>query len=322
MPGLIRFPACLVAALLAAPAVAGAGSRADFAWRFDDTASARPTALRLHIRYKGLDGEEAKPSPIRRVSLRPPTGTGIAFATTPACEASDAELQVLGDAACPAETRVGRGTLTAITGFGAPVDPFATELSLFNLRNGILELVKHPTTGVVIAIERLVLEDGALVAYPAIAPGGPPDGASGVRDIDWTVDAPGYFTTPAVCPPDGWVAEGDFTFEDGVRVTERSATPCDAAAAAAPVRTAAPVRRLVVRPNRFAAGRTVRLAVHVPTTPRCRAGALVRIGTASVRTDARGRATVVVRGFSAGRHRATSERAGCAPRGAWMRVRR
>lgn len=318
MPRLTRHIVCVAVALAAAPTAASAATRADFGWSFAATPAA-PTTLRLHIRYKGAGGEDAKPSPVRRVSLRAPAGTGIAFATQPACEASDSELQILGDAACPPESRVGRGTITAITGFGPAVDPFGTEVSLFNLSNGILELVKHPATGAVIVIERLLLEDGALVAHPAIPPGGPPDGASGVRDIDWVVDAPGYLTTPAACPAGEWVAEGDFTFEDGVRVTETSATPCQAAPRPAGI-VAPRARRLLVRPARIRAGRSVRLAVRVQTTPRCRTGALIRIGTTTARTDVSGRATVVVRGLSAGRHRVTSERAGCAPRGAWLRA--
>lgn len=303
-----------IAIALAAAPLASAGTRADFAWRFAATPGA-PTSLQMHIRYKGAGGEDAKPSPIRRVSLRAPAGTRIAFATHPACEASDSELQLLGEAACPPDSRIGSGTITAVTGFGAPIDPLGTEASLFNLRDGILELVKVPATGAVIVIERLLLEDGALVGHPAIPPGGPPDGASGVRDIDWTVDAPGYLTTPDVCPDGGWIAEGDFTFEDGVRVITTSATPCQGTPG-----SGSPARRLQVRPDRFRAGRSVRLTVRVPSTPRCRAGAVVRIGPVTARTDARGRATVLVRGLRAGRHRATSEHSGCAPRSAWVRA--
>ena len=283
---------------------AQAGERADMEVRFAERAPSAPTALTLHLRYKAAGDPEAKPSPIRLVALRLPEGTGLPLATYPSCDATDDQLETMGTAACPPESRIGEGSLSVITGFGAPVDPLVTDVSLFSMRTGILELVSERATGATLAVERLTLEDGWLVGRPAVPPGGPPDGASGVRDIDWTVPA-GYFVTPPRCGPRGeWVTRGRFRFEDGVSVEEAAVTPCEPAHG-----------RLIVR------RRDGRAEVRLPTTPRCRAGAIVRVGSRERRTDARGRAVIPLTGLAAGRHAVSSRRDGCFPRAGWLVVR-
>ena len=65
-------------AALAVPAGAGAGERADFAVRFAERAPGASTAMTLHVRYKAAGDPEAKPSPVRRVVIELPAGTGLA----------------------------------------------------------------------------------------------------------------------------------------------------------------------------------------------------------------------------------------------------
>jgi hypothetical protein len=219
-------PAVAVA-LLAAPATAGAGERADFAIALAQRAPATPTALTMHIRYKAAGGDpDAKPSPIRRVVIEVPDGTRFVAAAAAPCTASDLELQARGRDACPAGSRLGAGTLTAVTGV-TPLDPFPTDVTLFRSPEGIIELVSRQGGAETIAIERLALQGTRLSASPAAVPGGPPDGQTAVRDIDWLIDRPGFLVTPATCPADGaWISRGTFTFADGVTASEVSATPC------------------------------------------------------------------------------------------------
>lgn len=213
-------------ALLTSAAPSAAGERADFELRFAEQRPATATAWNLHLRYKAPGDPEAKPYAIRRLILRPPAGARMNVDTHPACDATNAEIQVLGDAACPAESRIGTGVLTVMSGFGPPFDPYATDLSLFSTRDGMIEVLKDKL-GLVVAIERLEIEDGALTLTPAVVPGGPPDYKMAARDIDWRMTSAGWLTTPASCPATGqWTSTGTFTFDDGATVTETASTPC------------------------------------------------------------------------------------------------
>jgi|1186.fasta_scaffold36555_2 hypothetical protein len=217
----------IAAALLAAPAPAAhAGDRSDFAIRFAQHQPAAPTAMTMHIRYKAPGDPDAKPSPIRGVIIDLPEGTGFSAAAAPPCTAGDVELQAEGRAACPPASRIGAGSLTAITGITA-LDPFPTDVTLFRSPEGIIELVSRQGGDQTIAIERLTLRGTRLTASPEAVPGGPPDGQTSVRDIDWLIGKPGLLTTPAACPPGGeWIARGTFTFADGATDQAVSATPC------------------------------------------------------------------------------------------------
>jgi hypothetical protein len=224
-----RFTLLFLLALLAAGAPAQAGDRADFAWRFAELKPGSPTRWTLHLLYKAPGDPDAKPPVIRELTLRPPAGTRFNLASHPSCDASNEQIQALGDAACPAESKIGTGRLTVMTGFGAPVDPYPTDLSLFSYRKGLIEVLKDPNGGFVFAIERLELIDGALHATPLVVPGGPPDFKIAAREIDWDITSAGWLTTPGSCPAGGqWTSTGTFRFDDGGTATETSTTPCAA----------------------------------------------------------------------------------------------
>jgi hypothetical protein len=221
----------VLAALLAC-APAHAGDRADFAWRFAEVKPGSATRWTLHLLYKAPGDPEAKPPVIRELTLRPPAGTRFNVASHPACTASNEQIQLLGDAACPPESRVGTGRLTVMTGFGAPVDPYPTDLSLWSTRQGLIEVLKDPKLGTVFAIERLNIVDGALTAKPLVVPGGPPDFKIAAREIDWNMTSASWLTTPPSCPAGGWTSSGTFRFDDGGTATESATTPCAAPKAA------------------------------------------------------------------------------------------
>jgi hypothetical protein len=303
---------------LGAAAPAQAGERVDFDMRFAEQATGAVTAMELHLRYKAAGGDpEAKPSPIRHLVLETPAGTRYGNGH-PACPASDDEFRLLGRDACEEDTVIGAGNASVITGV-PPLDPFPVDLTLYATPEGFVELAQAPGTNATLAIERVRVTGSRLEADIGIPPGGPPDGRSGVNQVDFVIEPNGFVVTPPECPASGaWGWSGTFTFDDGTTVTEATTTPC-----AAPVAAAAPVAktgRLKVSPRRVRAGRRAKLRVRVPTVRRCRAGHVVRLGDAQATTNARGRATLATR-LSPGRHRVTSTRDGCLSRAAWVRAR-
>lgn len=230
--------------------------RADLGVRFSSATPARATALRLHILYKAAGNPNAKPSPIRRLLIALPSGTHFDGTARARCLATDVQLMVLGPAACPPESRVGSGTLTVDTGFGTPIDPVATDATLFNTGEGFVEVVTQQDTDRPLGTDRVHVSGHTLSATPPSIPGGPPDGQTAVRQIDFFLDAPqhrarAYFTTPGTCPRGGmWTSLARFTFADGVTDAENATTPCR--------RLASAPHRRAPRPPATHRGRRVR----------------------------------------------------------------
>jgi hypothetical protein len=214
--------------LAAAPAGATTGKRADFSLGFSAKSRGATSALVLHVVYKAADGSNGKPSPIRKVVIRAPAGTRFRTGAVAKCEASDEELQAQGRGACPEASRIGAGKLTADTGFGPPVDPVTGDLTLFNTGTAVLEVVTAPGTDRVLGTDRLKISGSTLTGNPPTTPGGPPDGETAVRQIDFTIERKtGYVTTPRTCPRSRrWVSSGTFGFADGAEETVRSTTAC------------------------------------------------------------------------------------------------
>jgi hypothetical protein len=289
-----------------AAAEKGSTDRADFELRFASATPGSPTAARLYILYKDPDDPDAKPSPIKRVVIEAPAGTDFGVDRVPACAATDDELRAEGRAACSKDSRVGAGSLTAMTGFGPPFDPFPTVVTIFNTGQGFLELVSEEDTDSTLAVDRAAVHGSTAVLTPPSTPGGPPDGQTAVREIDFRFDRPQYLRTPASCPPDGrWRSRGVFTFADGATVAVPSSTPCVAA-------KERPRLRLRVRPRRVRIGDRVRFRFRVTSDDRrCVRGALVRFAGRRLRTGPRGRAAIVLRLGRPGRRRPVAAHRGC-----------
>ena len=100
----------------------------------------------MHIYFHAPGDPTGKPSPLRSAVLRFPEGTRFDSAAAPQCTASDAELTVLGSSACPAASQLTQGAFSAITGFGAPIDPLAGDLHVFNALGQIIEVITVPGT--------------------------------------------------------------------------------------------------------------------------------------------------------------------------------
>jgi len=223
--------AAATVALLTSPllgtARAGSTSRGEFDMDFGARKPGRATSIHLRIRFKGRT-PSAKPSPIRKVVIAAPQGTRFDTTALPRCTASNETLMAEGDSACPSGSRLGGGHLTAITGFGAPFDPFVTDVSIYNAPDEIVELVKDPSTGRPLAADRFQIRGSTWIGHPPATPGGPPDGQTAVRDIDF-VYAPKarWATTPGKCGAAArWRSSGTFTYADGVTTKVPDSVPC------------------------------------------------------------------------------------------------
>ena len=298
--------AATVIAILGAIGAANAttGRRADFDLRFPTASPAAQAALVLHVVYKAADDPNAKPSPIRKVVVAAAPGTRFDTGAVAKCTATDDELMAEGRGACPPDSRIGAGKLTADTGFGPPVDPVAGDLTLFNSGTAIIEVVTAPGTDRAVGIDRLRIDGSTLTGAPPTTPGGPPDGETAVRQIDFTIErATGFVTTPPSCPHSGeWITRGTFGFADGAEGTVTSASACHRVTA-----------RLSLAPTRVRLGRLTRFTARVVGAPTgCTRGSIVRIGGRRAKTGADGRATLTVTAHRVGAHRATAKKGGCA----------
>jgi hypothetical protein len=314
-----RVFALALAVFAAAPVSADAGPRAELLVEFAQTHAGAPTAMTVHILYRAPNDPEAKPSPIRGAELAAPRGTRFDATAREHCQATDAELMAFGRAACPAGSRVGGGKLVAITGFGAPVDPFLTDVTLFNTDGGVIELVQQQGTDHTLAIDRATVRGNVYTSHPPHTPGGPPDGETAVRSIDFSFDAPApgtraFITTPSSCPDDRrWTATGRFTF-DGVVDVAHSSMQC---ASAGPPSGSSPLSSstsptLQVAPRRVRRGHSRRFRLRlVAVSGGCRRGALVRLGDQRGRTSASGRAALRTVLNRPGPHIAVASKHGC-----------
>jgi hypothetical protein len=218
--------AAALACMLAGAAHAATTPRGDFKLDFGAHRPGRATSVHLTIRYKGAD-PGGKPSPIRHVVISTPAGTRFDTTALARCAASNEALVAQGDSACPAASRLGGGRLTAITGFGPPIDPFATDVSIYNSERSFVELVKDSSTGQPLAADRFQIRGSTWIGNPPTTPGGPPDGETAVRDVDFTY-APkaAWATTPDRCRTGRWPTSATFTYADGVTTTIRDSIAC------------------------------------------------------------------------------------------------
>lgn len=304
----------LLAALAVPPVAQAARQHVEFGLDLTNQTAGAATGMRLRL---GLPDRNGKPPVLRRIVYELPPGTIIDATVVPACRASEDDLNTRGSGACPAATKVGHGTLTAVTGFGPPLDPLLTEATIFQGVGEFIEVFTPPGSDRVLAIDHAKIGPGTLTLSPPPSPGGPPDGRSTPRDIDFVFPErsiggrPLLRTPPSCTGPGGWVSRVTATYDGGETETATAATPCRTAAGALvpPPR----VLRLTVAPRRVAVGRRVRFRLRVFGTPACVAGASVRFHGRrwSVRRD--GSVLVDARFDRPGRQRATVAARGCRP---------
>ena len=310
----------------AGQAAAGSTERADFELGLTTRTPGTATGIVLHVRYKARGGDpNAKPSPIREGTIETPVGTTFHLDRVPVCRASDEEFRARGRSACGSDSMVGHGDLSVITGFGPPADPVLTDAWIFNTGpgKGLVEVVQQKDQDRTLGFDRADVRENRIMLHPPTTPGGPPDGQSAVRDVDFVFDDPTYVTAPSSCPADGlWRSRGTFKYADGVSTTVTSTTPCARGTGTdgANNRRRPARMRLKVAPRRVRAGRRVRVRVRVAGSRACIRGATVRFAGKRARTNRRGRAAIVARLRAGRRYRVTAAKSGCRPTRAFVRA--
>jgi hypothetical protein len=168
----------------------------------------------------------AKPPPERHVTATLPRGARIDTTVPAACTASNADLVARGGAACPPASRVGRGSGVVDTGFPGPGRAVAADVDVFNTRGGFLTLNTARNLRYRNVFRFRVRRRTWSTTTPRL-PGTPPDGgALALVDIH-IFERRGYITTPRRCPRRRyWVTTMRFSYDGGVKQTERTRTPC------------------------------------------------------------------------------------------------
>jgi hypothetical protein len=315
----------LAAATLAAFASIGAIARADtfvYEHRFTTDVPGNGTGMAAHIVYPDYAG---KPKSADRVVVELPAGSRFDESAVPVCRATDADLYSRGLSACPAQSRVGGGDGSVVTGFGPPFDPLRGDLHVFHGPGELMNVGTLPGSDRVAVIDRGRIDGRRVVQDPAPAPGGPPDGRTSGKEVRLRIDARSaagrsFLTTPADCPSAGsWTFRITAHYEDGTSDSATSTSPCRIPSAAERRPASMGLR---VRPGLVRAGDRVRVRFQV-TSPSaaCRGGALVRFAGRRVRTDGRGRATMARRLLRPGRYVARAVKPGCRPAAALVYVR-
>jgi hypothetical protein len=289
-------------AIGAAPALAA--DRAEVKVGLGTQTPGAGATLKFDIVFRNPDDPNGKPPVITGGVYRLPEGTRVNTGAVPQCTASDDELRARGPSACPAESRVGSGTLTAVTGFGPPTDPVSGDVHVFNGPGQIIEVVTAPGTEATAGFDRLTVSGSNLIAHPPSTPGGPPDGQTAIKEIHLTIDRAGYATAPPTCDRRaGWAYGGSLDFADGSHAEVAHVLPCTA------VR---PALALAMQPRRVRIGRSTTFRFVVRSSDAaCVRGAKVRFAGKRARTSVQGLAAITTRLKRAGTYRVSVSKRGC-----------
>jgi hypothetical protein len=210
--------------------------RVDYSYSMSSRTPGTGTGLTVHVVHRNPSNPGGKPPAVTRNVIELPAGGRFDNGAVEQCDATDEELQAEGRDACPARSKVGAGRIVVVTGFGGPVDPYPTDVTLFNAPHSVIELIQQQGTNNTLAVDRAPVSGGTYVAAPPPTPGGPPDGRTVIRSVDFTFAPPptpvarSFITTPPTCRSSNrWTSRGTFTYADGVVVQKLAGAPCEAA---------------------------------------------------------------------------------------------
>jgi hypothetical protein len=245
-PAFSSIIALLAVLATAAPAVGQQQSRQTYSAEFTTREPGAPTGLRQWIHYVNPGDPDGKPYAVSEITFVLPEGSRYDTSVPPQCKASEAEFQLEGAAACPPETKVGTGALSADTGL--PAGPFPriaeTNVTFFNNQDQLILFAE--TTNVpgppIRIVSRIEVQGGSSTSRVPPLPGAPPpEPYLAIKDVFNELneistgsgsDRRAYITTPPTCPESGrWTIAATFTYRDGVTQTERSDIPCTRGAA-------------------------------------------------------------------------------------------
>jgi hypothetical protein len=204
------------------PATALAGPRVVFKQWFSTAVPGASTGVATKILYRHPDDADAKPIAVRREVFIFPKGTRWGDAAVADCTASEQELETMGEAACPPDTRLGVGQGTFMIGFPAAGET-PMEFDIFDSTGTTFLVLGAPKDGPPLRDATRGRRRGRVVTVDVPRPpGGLPDGESVLRRVHQIIDphrlgGRASMRTPRVCPASGvWTFKARFTFADGV----------------------------------------------------------------------------------------------------------
>ena len=192
------------------------------------------TGLRQSIDYLG-DEEGDKPHAVAEVIFKLPRGTRIDTSVVPHCTATEAEFQAEGADACPPETRVGDGSLSADTGNELGPEPriIETEVTFFNNDRELILFAESTNTPAPVRVaSRIEVRRRKFISTVPPLPGTPPpdpflalDEVS--NDLERLKTEKGaYIRAPQRCQRGVWNLRAKFTYRDGMVEKAKSQMPC------------------------------------------------------------------------------------------------
>jgi hypothetical protein len=191
------------------------------------------TGLTASIQWRDPATEGGKPPTVQNVSFVLPQGMTIDSAALTQCAASDQQLTLQGVDACPAESRVGSGTLVGDNGApdGGPPRYVNYTLTAFN-GNGEILILADSTGSPSRAVIHATIANGTVSADFPVLPGGPgPDPLLAFKSFDLTIlplvaGGVAYVSTPPSCSAGYWEGTFAFTYRDTTQQQLTTSTPC------------------------------------------------------------------------------------------------
>lgn len=226
----------VLAAVLAAamPGAAQAGSRSDYRHWYSSSVPGASVGTSTQIVYRHPDDPKAKPIPVRREVFTFPEGTQFDNSVVPYCTATETQLELFGEAACPPESRIGGGVgNTMMTGVPlAGESPL--EVDAWNYESGVLLLGAGAQVPGLRQATRARRQGRVVTVDIPPSVGGPPDGETALRRVLNVFEARSsgdraYVRAPSTCPASGvWTFQVTFTWADGAVTDDVSTMPCQA----------------------------------------------------------------------------------------------
>ncbi|MFL5895686.1 MAG: hypothetical protein ACJ76Z_11335 [Thermoleophilaceae bacterium] len=228
----------LLASAMAWPTLAGAdpvsGPHETVDSRLTTTQPGAPTGSHFTGSYHAAGNPSADPPYMRRMVFYNPPGLRIDTSVPDRCTASDLALATMGASACPAGSRIGGGTATAVFMGQKTTLP----ADILNNENEQIIIVRSPF---VASVSRgRINPDGSIAfasptCFPALPQPACPDDVlqlgSDMSMPTLTRMAGGlvrsYLTTPPACPVSGdWETPIRFWWADGTTETVTTHQPC------------------------------------------------------------------------------------------------
>jgi hypothetical protein len=195
----------------------------------------KATGVVLDIDYVNPDDAAAKPRSVRKVVTRLAPGARYDGSVPDPCTASDAQLTVSGESACPPASKVGEGVVTVDTGVPGPGRFVVADIDFLSNENELIYVNTVRGSGARTVI-RAKVSRREIATDVSMLPGTPPEGGSidtAHVELRRLVEGSGaqrraFIRTPGRCPrrTRQWINSVTFTYADGVTQNVPSPSPC------------------------------------------------------------------------------------------------